>query len=424
MPVEFASLGAAAILGGEPSLDCFSESYAEARSKFLAAAAEVKAEIHNFKVTEDVSGEYFMDAAILPGSDPGLVVVSSGTHGVEGFAGSAIQISALRNLVGLAASARRAVAPTLCFIHAVNPWGMAHFRRWNENNVDLNRNAMLPHHFERLVKEDMLQINYEEFKHVFCPEHAPSPCFYYIGARCNAFSLYRRYGVSEMHAKARLVLQSGTYRTPKGVFYGGSELQPSHLVLRDFIKGRFQDVPAGHVAWVDLHTGLGEECGVDCLLADEADRAELEPIAPKVAGISDGFVGLFDKSTDEMIDDRCRKHAKESLVKDGPKQSEGMDFVVGALARAEWMGPWFKPDSGRVLCFQHELGTIRGYFVGLALTVENMCYHFDCTNHDYWRTCTRDAFYVRTVDWKRRALRRGLEVLEKTIGLVNVRVTR
>ena len=60
----------------------------------------------------------------------------SGTHGVEGFAGSALQVGLLDEGIQNELSPESAVL----MIHAINPYGMAHLRRFNEDNVDLNRN--------------------------------------------------------------------------------------------------------------------------------------------------------------------------------------------------------------------------------------------------------------------------------------------
>ena len=69
------------------------------------------------------------------------VVVTSGIHGVEGFAGSAVQTEWLRRLgQGKAAVPDRV---RLVFAHALNPYGFAWIRRANECNVDLNRNFLL-----------------------------------------------------------------------------------------------------------------------------------------------------------------------------------------------------------------------------------------------------------------------------------------
>ena len=92
------------------------------------------------------------------------IVHSSGVHGIEGFLGSAIQIRFLHELllaqrnIGCMHSVNDTSAPPsateatpsnsgnkvrkILLIHSVNPYGMRHHRRTNENNVDLNRNVL------------------------------------------------------------------------------------------------------------------------------------------------------------------------------------------------------------------------------------------------------------------------------------------
>jgi predicted deacylase len=66
-------------------------------------------------------------------------VISSGVHGVEGLFGSAVQLALLERLAAWQLPAGAAVV----FLHAVNPFGFAWQRRFNEDNVDLNRNFLL-----------------------------------------------------------------------------------------------------------------------------------------------------------------------------------------------------------------------------------------------------------------------------------------
>ena len=82
--------------------------------------------------------DYDCDAFYLGKQDARKVMVFiSGTHGIEGFCGSAIQRYLLTEIF-----------PTLesnddcafLFIHALNPWGMANYRRCDELGIDLNRN--------------------------------------------------------------------------------------------------------------------------------------------------------------------------------------------------------------------------------------------------------------------------------------------
>ncbi len=69
---------------------------------------------------------------------PGLLLLTSGTHGVEGFCGSGCQVALLHDEAFLAAVAQSRVS--VLMLHALNPYGFSHLRRANEDNVDLNRN--------------------------------------------------------------------------------------------------------------------------------------------------------------------------------------------------------------------------------------------------------------------------------------------
>ncbi len=74
------------------------------------------------------------------GSRTSALVVSSGVHGVEGFFGSAVQLAFLEKLPP---DWRPPEGAAVVLIHALNPFGFAWQRRFNEENVDLNRNFLL-----------------------------------------------------------------------------------------------------------------------------------------------------------------------------------------------------------------------------------------------------------------------------------------
>ena len=44
---------------------------------------------------------------------------------------------------------------------------MAHYRRWNENNVDLNRNALFPDEWAAVRARDPNIAGYEDFAHLY-----------------------------------------------------------------------------------------------------------------------------------------------------------------------------------------------------------------------------------------------------------------
>lgn len=393
----------------------FSETYAEAREKFVASAKRLRAELHTLDVTQDDAGSYTTDVAVVRGTGSGLVVVSSGTHGVEGYAGSAIQISILNQL----AERQISVSPTIVLIHAVNPFGMAHFRRWNENNVDLNRNALLPQHFDQLIRNDLLQPTYMNFSRLFNPTTIPSWFYIHISSWMELAWNIGRHGLKQM----KTALVAATYTEERGIFYGGRELQRSHVNVRDFMTRHFGHVPADQVGWIDVHTGLGPS-GVDVLMGNGADREDLGSHFPAIPGEFDGFQALNTGNTiDDVIRLRCEGSGPQVNASGRVTQSSGYEFTVGCLGCDEWLTQFFKPNSGKVTAVTQEFGTVPGIAVARALIFENIGFQYDRAQHEYWRAMTRDAFYVRRPEWKAKVLTRGHDVFSKFVARAASRST-
>ena len=124
-------------------LAAFSPDYATARARFRAAAEAKGWVLQALPIAaEGPRGiELTIDVARLGPENPRrVVVVSSGTHGVEGYFGSAVQLALLE---GAWADVDLPDDTGLLLVHAVNPYGFAWNRRVNEDNVDLNRNFLL-----------------------------------------------------------------------------------------------------------------------------------------------------------------------------------------------------------------------------------------------------------------------------------------
>jgi hypothetical protein len=118
----------------------FASTYSEARAKFLAAARRAKANLTHHALPNLYGPEkedLFIDVAQLGSNNPdSLLILISGTHGVEGFCGSGCQVGYLADeLYEVLPSKSGAI-----LIHALNPFGFAWLRRVNEDNIDLNRN--------------------------------------------------------------------------------------------------------------------------------------------------------------------------------------------------------------------------------------------------------------------------------------------
>src|SRR5262249_43630389 len=108
--------------------DFFSSDYADARKRFsdVAKAAGFTPERHvNAKVKGPRSEELSTEIVrIGPTNAENVILVTSGTHGVEGFCGSGAQVGWLVNGVHKELPKNTA----LVLIHAINPHGFAHER--------------------------------------------------------------------------------------------------------------------------------------------------------------------------------------------------------------------------------------------------------------------------------------------------------
>jgi len=215
--------------------------YADARRRFLAAAEQAQASMTSVvhPLTGPEGEDLAIDVAELGSIDaPALLFIVSGTHGVEGFAGSALQTRWLQRAAsGLPPSVR------VVHVHALNPYGFAWTRRVNEDNVDLNRN------FVDWANPPAGSEGYDRLADVLVPllwdEATQSESLTFL------LSELQRVGLEELQA----TISSGQYRHAGGVFYGGTGPVWSQRQLRALASAHA--CGAERVAIVDLHTGLG-----------------------------------------------------------------------------------------------------------------------------------------------------------------------
>ena len=64
--------------------------------------------------------------------------------------------------------------PTIVFVHALNPYGMANNRRFNEDNIDLNRNFLSVEEFQDVVKRDNNIAGYDDLQYLLNPVRMPT----------------------------------------------------------------------------------------------------------------------------------------------------------------------------------------------------------------------------------------------------------
>jgi Protein of unknown function (DUF2817) len=199
----------------------FSLTYPEARQRFVEAAQQIKqAKLSSLLVQQDEAEKYTIDVALIPGTAPGYMIHSSGCHGVEGYTGSAIQIAVLDWLADTIDD--NVHRPSILLIHAINPYGMDNYRRANENNVDLNRNALSPQEWNTVLSETALNTSrssYDRFDALFNPKKPPNIAIAYVKHWFRAASYIAKYGMPQL--KAAMV--RGQYHNANGLMYGGGQ---------------------------------------------------------------------------------------------------------------------------------------------------------------------------------------------------------
>lgn len=183
-----------------------------------------------------------------------LLLVSSGTHGVEGFCGSGAQAALLSS--GLLRDLPKDAAVLL--VHAVNPYGFAHLRRTNEDNIDLNRN-FIDH--SRAPQNPA----YDEIHQWLVPAEWEGP------ERLAADRELQRYQETRGMRAFQAALTGGQYSHPDGLFFGGHAPAWSSQTWRQLLREHCDR--AGHVVAIDLHTGLGPSgVGEAICVTDQAEH--------------------------------------------------------------------------------------------------------------------------------------------------------
>ncbi len=215
--------------------------YADSRRRFLDAASARHAAITSWPhpLTGMEGDELAIDVAVVGAEDPSTtLLIVSGTHGVEGFTGSALQHHWLAGWDGRLPAGLRVV-----LLHAFNPYGFSWVRRVNEDNVDLNRN------FIDWSQPPPANEDYGGIAHLLVPDD-------WSEQTQEATTLQLLAHAEEIgFDRLQEVVSGGQYTHPTGVFHGGSGPVWSHRWLVEHVD----DLVAGarRLVIVDLHTGLG-----------------------------------------------------------------------------------------------------------------------------------------------------------------------
>lgn len=341
----------------------FSEDYFTARTRFRNAMEKAGGRLHSISLGATGPGneDLTIDIGWFGSDRPRKVLLhASGLHGVEAFAGSAIQLQLLDHLPKLSDDA------ALIVVHVLNPYGMAWLRRFNENNVDLNRNFLGSEDYAGAPEK------YSELDSFLNPQGPPTWDFYLLQVGWIIF----RHGFDPV----KQAIAGGQHEYPNGLFFGGKQLEDGPAKFQEFLAQLFSS--AEQVITIDVHTGLGK-FGEDTLLVENKDYTAL------------------------------RAKFGDRVVRNEPDQGPAyrvrgaMITIFGRVC----------PNAGAMAVAQ-EFGTYGPLTVLHALREENRWHHYGGALDHPTKQNLKNAFCPNDDAWRLRVLERGRELLHQAACIV------
>lgn len=348
-------------------LENFTNTYTEARERFAYTAKRSGYTLKSFPLLTSGPHNEVLSVDIayhLPGKVRKIVMSCSGTHGVEGFYGSAVQtawlnqntISSLPEQIGI------------LFIHALNPYGFAGARRVNEDNIDINRN------FVDFAKSLPCNEGYAQFAELLLPRE----WFGEEKQRADAALLAARTENETFYLSS---IYSGQYSHPHGLFWGGDKPAWSNIVLKAILDEflRF----AHEVVFIDLHTGYGDYKQVEVYSLTSEESANHQRL--------------------------------QSWYKDTVRVIASPYLVLGSVANAvaDHLA------NKQVTRFAIECGTTHLPLTTLdALRADHWLHESGDLSAAYAATIRKEmkqAFYPDDADWKKYVLQISLQVFDETL---------
>ena len=344
----------------------FSQSYAEARHKFLAAVetAGLDVESHPHPMLGRDGEALAMDVALVgPKDAKALLIISSACHGVEGYCGSGVQTTLLHDAAWRLVVQNAGVA--VLYIHALNPHGFSWWRRTTQENVDLNRNF---HDFSQPLPANP---GYDEIASLLVPATWPP------APEVNA--AIGRYIAERGERALQEAISSGQCDHPEGLFYGGRNATWSQVTLRHVLQQH--GTRCHKLGWIDLHTGLGPSGHGERIFACRDDAAALQRAR---AWWGNDVTSIYDGSSSSA-----------------------------RLSGLMWLAAYQECPQAEYTGIAMEYGTVPVMDVMTALRADQWLENHPEAGEAQRRAIkqqVRDAFYTDTDEWKERIVEQAAEV--------------
>ena len=239
-----------AIGEGVGNLEYFNETYEACRGSFRALSGELLLRYPEMKKgfftveskrDSDLTVDWFYIHARKKTTK--LLIMTSGLHGIEGFAGSAIQHMFMQQIFQDSILDETG----LFFIHGLNPYGFKYGRKVTEYNVDLNRNCL--EEFPAKITNE----GFAELKSFLIP--AKEVNIHSVNNKMFPLKVIMQ-SLTKGVSKIRESTLMGQYEFSNGFYYGGGGLEPQIKQLKKLFENILPKYKI--VLNIDLHTGYGK----------------------------------------------------------------------------------------------------------------------------------------------------------------------
>ncbi|HEF4760142.1 TPA: M14 family metallopeptidase [Pseudomonas putida] len=339
----------------------FSQTYAESRTKFLAAAQSKGLAVESYELDlKGAQGETLATDVVVEGplDASRMLIVISGVHGVEGFTGSAVQTG----LLGM--KLPKPADTSVLYVHAINPFGFSHLRRVTQENVDLNRNFI---DFDSSLPQNP---GYEQIHDALLPQQWPPESD-------EVLETYRRDHGDKALQQAMSI---GQYRFEDGMWFGGKAPTWSNDTFRTILRKYTANIEV--LVSIDIHTGLGP------------------------FGYGEKIFAGFDHDTFNLAQDwwgeltNVHTGTSTSVAMSGPIQSA----IVQECARAQHIG----------ICLEY--GTCPFEQVITALRADHWAYRYGmCRTERGIASHLKDTFYPDQPEWQQRVWEQGEQAVVQAL---------
>lgn len=245
----------------------FHTNYREARRAFRDTARDNNFKLVSYELPNlrGIEGESLTIDVAIKGKGNQLIL-TSGLHGIEGYAGSGCQIDCMKhiNFNGI----------RVILIHAINPYGFSYKSRTNENGIDLNRNC--GGSFPRDYNQEYDHIHKKLCSHI--KDDAPP-------SQSALKEILRLLKKNLGDVDFSTAITGGQFRHSNGLFYGGDQPQKSLEIVNEILTTNCNN-KASRTLTIDFHTGLGPSGHGELVFTGASPQPALDLVRQWLSGVT------------------------------------------------------------------------------------------------------------------------------------------